>query len=307
MQIYQRTLKRPVTCTGIGLHSGKTVNMHLRPAEANTGIMFKRSDLADAPLIPADVHHVTDTRLCTTVGEGDVHVSTVEHLLSAMAGMGVDNAVVEVDSPEVPIMDGSCAPFVFLIRNAGLVSQPEPRQYYRVAREVSISDGDKKISVAPADELEVSFTIEFNHPIIRRQTMNFSLDEANFDKEISRARTFGFLSDMAKLQKCNLALGGSLDNAVVVDNYQVLNEDGLRFPDEFVRHKVLDFIGDLALVGRPVVGSFRAFKSGHALNNQLFKKFLADPQACQLVTPRLDASAQTVDYRVPAMGKVAMA
>lgn len=288
MHIYQRTLKRPVNCTGIGLHSGKTVNMNLRPAEPDTGIVFKRSDLPGATLIPGDIHHVVDTTMCTTVGNGQATISTVEHLLSALAGMGVDNVLVEVDAPEIPIMDGSCAPFVFLIRNAGLRGQEKPRQFYRVAKEVSITDGDKTVTVSPADEMNVNFTIEFDHPLIRQQNMRFALDERNFDKEISRARTFGFLSDLNHLQQNNLALGGSLDNAVVVDNYQVLNQDGLRFPDEFVRHKVLDFIGDLALVGRPVLGSFVAHKSGHELNNRLFKKFMADNQACQLVTPQLD-------------------
>ncbi len=288
MQLFQRTLNRTVTCTGIGLHSGKRVNLSLRPADPDTGLVFKRSDLPGAPLIPGDVHHVVDTRFSTTVGQAGVTISTVEHLLSALAGLGVDNALVEVDAPEVPIMDGSSAPFVFLIKSAGLTAQARPRQFYRVKRKVEISEDGKQVSVAPADELSIDFTIEFDHPAIRRQSLGFDWSERDYAREISRARTFGFLSDMRRLHEQNLGLGGSLDNAVVVDKYRVLNDDGLRFPDEFVRHKVLDFLGDLALVGRPILGRFEAYKSGHDLNNKLFKKLLADPQAWQLVTPSLE-------------------
>ncbi len=285
MNRHQRTLMRPVSCTGIGLHSGKTVNLCLRPAEPDTGVMFKRTDLPASPLIPAEVNNVVGTDLSTTVGVDGVSVSTVEHLLSALSGLGVDNVLVEVDAPEIPIMDGSAAPFVFLIRGGGFVSQGRPRQYYKVKREVEVKVNGKSVKVAPANKLEVSFTIEFDHPLINRQEMGFVLDEKAFDKEISRARTFGFLRDMRYLHENGLALGGSLDNAVVLDDYRVLNDDGLRFTDEFVRHKVLDFLGDLAMVGRPIVGRFTAHKSGHELNNQLFKKFLADPTAWQLVTP----------------------
>ena len=288
MHRFQRTLKRRVSCTGIGLHSGKKVNMRLRPAEPDSGIMFKRSDLPGAPLIPADVHHVVDTTFCTTLGVDGVTVSTVEHLLSALAGFGLDNVLVDLDAPEVPIMDGSSAPFVFLLRNAGLTSQSKPRQYYRVKRKVSVKDNDKEVSVAPSPSPKLDYTIEFDHPLIRRQTFDVPLDERTYDREISRARTFGFLSDLPLLKQHNLGLGGSLDNAVVVDKYRVLNDDGLRFPDEFVRHKILDFIGDLALVGRPVVGAFTAHKSGHKLNNMLFRSLLDDPQAWQLVTPPME-------------------
>ncbi len=299
MQLFQRTLNRPVTCTGIGLHSGKKVNLNLRPADPDTGVVFKRSDLPGAPLIPGDVFHVVDTRFSTTVGKDGACISTVEHLLSALAGLGVDNALVEVDAPEVPIMDGSSAPFVFLIKSAGFTAQAKPRQFYRVKREISVAEDGKKVSVAPSDALKVDFTIEFDHPAIRTQRMGFAWSERGYDKEISRARTFGFLSDMRRLHQNNLALGGSLDNAVVVDKYRVLNDDGLRFPDEFVRHKVLDFLGDLALVGRPILGSFQAFKSGHDLNNKLFRKFLADPQAWQLVTPSLEQAAAPIRAAQP--------
>lgn len=285
MQIFQRTLKKPVDCTGIGLHSGKKVNMRLRPAAPDTGIMFKRTDRPGATLIPGDVFHVVDTNFSTTLGNNGITVSTVEHLMSAMAALGLDNCLVEVDAPEVPVMDGSSAPFVFLIRSAGLVNQSQPRRYYAVKRKISVSNNGKSVSATPSDHLSIDFTIQFDHPAIRKQNLHFDFSEKAYDKEISRARTFGFLEDVHYLQENNLALGGSLDNAVVMDNYQVLNEDGLRYPDEFVRHKILDFLGDLALVGRPIVGNFKAEKSGHQLNNVLFKQFLADPQAWQLITP----------------------
>ena len=291
MHRYQRTLKRRVSCTGIGLHSGKKVNISLRPAEPDSGVMFKRSDLPGAPLIPADVHHVVDTNFCTTLGVDGVSVSTVEHLLSALSGFGVDNVLVDLDAPEVPIMDGSSAPFVFLLRNAGLTSQSKPRQYYRVKRKVSVKDKDKEVSVAPSKNAKLDYTIEFDHPLIRRQTFDVPLDERTYDREISRARTFGFLSDMPLLKKYNLGLGGSLDNAVVVDKYRVLNDDGLRFPDEFVRHKILDFIGDLALVGRPVVGAFTAHKSGHKLNNILVPQFFGRSPGLAVGHPRHGANA----------------
>lgn len=305
MQIFQRTIKRSVSCTGIGLHSGKKVNLCLRPADPDTGIMFKRVDQPGASLIPGDVHHVVDTSLCTTVGHDGVTVSTVEHLVSALSGLGVDNVLVEVDAPEVPIMDGSAAPFVFLINNAGLTSQSKTRQFYQVKREISITDGDRVLSMEPSDGLSVDFTIEFNHPMIRTQRRSFMLDERSYDREISRARTFGFLSDLQKLRDMNLGLGGSLDNAVVVDKYQVLNDDGLRFEDEFVRHKVLDFLGDLALVGRPVLGHFKAHKSGHALNNQLFRSFLEDHRAWQLVSPPAEELAAARRLSQPARAAVA--
>ncbi|MFZ5587575.1 MAG: UDP-3-O-acyl-N-acetylglucosamine deacetylase [Thermodesulfobacteriota bacterium] len=308
MQIFQRTLTRPVTCTGIGLHSGRKVNLNLRPADPDTGVMFKRSDLPGAPLIPADVNHVVDTRFSTTIGLDGVAISTVEHLLSALAGMGVDNAIVEVDAPELPIMDGSAGPFVFLIKSAGLTSQARPRQFYRVRRAMSISEDGKEVSVAPADKLSVDFTIDFSHPAIRTQRMGFDLEEKSYAHDISRARTFGFLADMRRLHQANLALGGSLDNAVVLDNYRVLNDDGLRFPDEFVRHKVLDFLGDLALVGRPMLGRFTAHKSGHDLNNKLFRKLLADPSAWQLVTPSQEAEAvPPAAQATPVMGQASVA
>lgn len=273
--------------------------MTIRPAEADTGIMFKRTDRPGSPLIPADVFHVVDTNFSTTLGLDDITISTVEHLLSALAGMEVDNVIIEVDAPEVPIMDGSSAPFVFLIRGVGVVSQRQPRRFYKVKRKLNLSDNGTRLTVAPSDQLSINFTIDFNHPVIRRQDYSFTFNQSDYIKHISRARTFGFMKDVRYLQENNLALGGSLDNAVVMDDYRVLNEDGLRYPDEFVRHKILDFIGDVALVGRPILGAFSAHKSGHELNNTLFRRFLADPQAWQLVTPQAAAAqADTVQRKV---------
>jgi UDP-3-O-[3-hydroxymyristoyl] N-acetylglucosamine deacetylase len=227
-----------------------------------------------------------DTRFCTTLGQNRAAISTVEHLLSALAGMSIDNAIIEVDAPEIPIMDGSSVAFLFLLRHAGLMEQAKPRQFYVVKREVVLEEDDKWVKISPSDALDLSidFSIEFDHPAIRSQRMDFTLNETSYTLEISRARTFGFLADMRKLHEAGLALGGSLENAVVLDDYNVINKDGLRFKNEFVRHKILDFVGDLALVGRPVLGHFAAHKSGHDLNNRLFRKFLSDPQSWQLVT-----------------------
>ena len=304
MYLYQHTLARSISCTGIGLHSGKRVNLVLRPAEPDTGIVFKRTDLSNSPLIPGDVYNVVDTRFCTTLGKDRATVSTVEHLLSACAAMEVDNAIVEVDAPEIPIMDGSSASFLFLIRSAGLAAQTKARQFYVVRREVVLEDDDKLVKVMPNNHqgLSVDFSIEFDHPAIRRQQLGFDLNESNYAREISRARTFGFLADMRKMHEAGLALGGSLENAVVLDYFNVINKDGLRFKNEFVRHKILDFIGDLALMGRPVLGHFVAHRSGHDLNNRLFRKFLADPQAWQLVNAQ-----QLPDSAASAMPKLAMA
>ena len=307
MHLYQHTLARSISCTGIGLHSGKRVNMVMRPAEPDTGIVFKRTDLKNSPLIPGDVYNVVDTMFCTTVGKDRATVSTVEHLLSALAGMQVDNAIIEVDAPEIPIMDGSSTSFIFLIRNAGLATQAKARQFYVVKREVLLEDDDKMVKVTPSAnmELTIDFSIEFDHPAIRSQHMSFTLNDGGYAREVSRARTFGFLADMRKLHEAGLALGGSLENAVVLDEFNVINKDGLRFKDEFVRHKVLDFVGDLALVGRPVVGHFTAHKSGHDFNNKLFRKLLADPQAWQLVNGQQLQGQAEKRKRVPQMGRVA--
>lgn len=284
--IKQRTLKNVIRATGVGLHTGEKVYLTLRPAAVNSGIRFRRVDLPDAVEIPARADNVGDTRLSTTLVNGDARVSTVEHLLSALAGMGIDNAYVDLSAPEVPIMDGSAGPFVFLIQSAGVVEQNAPKRFIRITRALQVEDGDKWARFEPFDGFKVSFTIDFDHPVFRdrEQTATVDFSTTSFVKEVSRARTFGFMRDVELLREKNLALGGSLDNAVVVDDYRILNEDGLRYEDEFVRHKVLDAIGDLYLLGHSLVGAFEGYKSGHALNNRLLKALLEDQTAWEMTT-----------------------
>ncbi len=282
----QRTLKNPIRATGVGLHTGEKVYMTLRPAPADTGIVFRRVDL-DSPVdLPARPENVGDTQLSTTLTQGSVRISTVEHLLSAMAGLGVDNAVVEVSAPEVPIMDGSAGPFVFLIQSAGIHELDAPKRFIRIKKPLQVDDGDKWARFEPYDGFKVSFAIEFNHPMFDAGTQSATIDfsTTSFVKEVSRARTFGFMRDIEYLRANNLALGGSMDNAVVLDDYRVLNSDGLRYDDEFVRHKILDAIGDLYLLGHSLIGAFSGYKSGHALNNSLLRGLLADTSAWEMVT-----------------------
>ena len=284
--INQRTLKNVIRATGVGLHTGEKVYLTLRPAPVNTGIVFRRIDLDPAVEVLARPEHVGDTRLSTTLVKGDVRVSTVEHLLSAMAGLGIDNACVDLSAAEVPIMDGSAGPFVFLIQSAGIEEQRSPKRYIRIKRKVRVQDGDKWARFEPFDGFKVAFSIEFDHPAFHessnRATVDFST--TSFVKEVSRARTFGFMRDLERLRDNDLALGGNLDNAIVVDDYRVLNEDGLRYEDEFVKHKVLDAIGDLYLLGHSLIGSFVGHKSGHELNNRLLRTLLADQAAWEMVT-----------------------
>ncbi len=274
--IRQRTLKNIIRATGVGLHSGKKVYLTLMPAPADTGIVFRRVDLDPAVEIPARAENVGDTRLCTTLCKDGVRIGTVEHLLSAFAGLGIDNAYVEVSAAEVPIMDGSAGPFVFLLQSAGIATQNAPKRFIRIREPVQVEDGDKWARFEPFDGFKVSFEIEFDHPyfedIARKATIDFST--TSFVKEVSRARTFGFMRDVEKLREVNLALGGSLSNAVVVDDYRILNEDGLRYDDEFVKHKILDAIGDLYLLGHSLIGAFHGYRSGHALNNHLLRELL---------------------------------
>lgn len=283
--IKQRTLKNSIKATGVGLHTGDKVLLTLRPAAANTGIVFRRIDLDTPVEIEARAENVGDTSLSTTLVKGDVRVSTVEHLLSAFAGLGVDNAYVDVSAPEVPIMDGSAAPFVFLIQSAGIVEQNVAKRFVRILRPIEVSDGDKKAALTPFDGFKMSFGIDFDHPafIDRPKTAVIDFSSTSFVREVSRARTFGFLNEIEMLRENNLALGGSLDNAVVVDDYRVMNEDGLRYDDEFVKHKILDAVGDLYLLGHSLIGAFHGFKSGHALNNQLLHALLADQSAWEEV------------------------
>ncbi len=284
--INQRTLKNVIRATGVGLHTGEKVYLTLRPAAPNTGIVFRRVDLEDPVEILARPENVGDTRLSTTLVRDGQRVSTVEHLLSAMAGLGIDNAYVDLSAPEVPIMDGSAGPFVFLIQSAGIAPQNAPKKFIRIKRPVHVEDGDKWARFEPFDGFKVSFTIEFNHPVFKEHTSHAVLDfsTTSFVKEVSRARTFGFMRELERLRENNLARGGTLDNAIVVDDYRILNEDGLRYEDEFVKHKVLDAIGDLYLLGHSLIGAFSGHKSGHALNNKLLRSLLADETAWDMVT-----------------------
>jgi len=284
--IKQRTLKNIIRATGVGLHTGEKIYLTLRPAAADTGIIFRRVDLEPPVEIEAKASNVSDTTLSTTLGKGDARVSTVEHLLSAMAGMGIDNAYIDLNAPEVPIMDGSAGPFVFLIQSAGIQEQNAAKRFIRVKRNITVEDGDKWVRFEPFDGFKVGFTIDFNHPAFKEghQTAEVDFSTTSFVKEVSRARTFGFMSQLETMRANNLALGGNFDNAVVLDDYRILNEDGLRYVDEFVKHKILDSIGDLYLLGHSLIGAFSGHKSGHALNNKLLCSLLAQTDAWEEVT-----------------------
>ncbi|MDP6950890.1 MAG: UDP-3-O-acyl-N-acetylglucosamine deacetylase [Arenicellales bacterium] len=292
--IRQRTLKNVIGATGVGLHTGKKVYLTLRPAPVNTGIVFRRVDLDPVAEIPAALDRVSDTRLSTTIEHQGVRVSTVEHLMSAFAGLHIDNAIVELDADEVPIMDGSAGIFVFLIQSAGIEMQSAPKQFIRISKPIEINDGDKWARFEPFDGFKVSFSIDFEHPSMQSSAQEATIDlsEISFAKEVSRARTFGFLQDVEALQEAGLARGGSLDNAIVMDDFRVINDDGLRYGDEFVKHKILDAIGDLYLLGCPLIGSFCAHKSGHGLNNRLLRE-LDERQDCW-ETVTFDGSEDTV-------------
>ncbi len=284
--VKQRTLRNPIRATGVGLHTGDKVYLTLKPAPVDTGIVFRRVDLDPVVEIKALAMNVGDTTMSTTLTQGDVRVSTVEHLLSAMAGLGIDNAYVELSASELPIMDGSAGPFVFLLQSAGIEEQTVPKRFIRILKEVEVKDGDKVARFLPFDGFKVSFSIDFDHPVFHGRTADAVMDfsTTSFVKEISRARTFGFMHEFEYLRSKGLARGGSVDNAIVVDEYRVLNEDGLRYEDEFVKHKVLDAIGDLYLLGNSLIGEFKAHKSGHGLNNALLRALLAQEDAWELVT-----------------------
>ncbi|MFO7304688.1 MAG: UDP-3-O-acyl-N-acetylglucosamine deacetylase [Gammaproteobacteria bacterium] len=282
----QRTLKNTIRATGVGLHSGKKVLMVLKPAPPDTGVVFRRTDLDEPVEIKAHALNVGETMLGTTLNNGGARVATVEHLLSAFAGLGIDNAYVELSAEEVPIMDGSASPFVFLLQSAGIQEQPSPKRFARILQPIQVEDGDKWARFTPYNGFRVNFEIEFDHPVFKRraQTATMEFSTTSFLKEISRARTFGFMRDLEFLRSKNLALGGTLENAIVLDDDRVLNEEGLRYEDEFVKHKILDAIGDLYLLGRSLIGEFTGYKSGHALNNRLLRKLLATPDAWEEVT-----------------------
>lgn len=302
--IKQRTLKNVIRATGVGLHTGEKVYLTLRPAPVDSGIIFRRVDMPQLVEIRACPENVSDTRLSTTLEHNGARVSTVEHLMSAFAGLGIDNAYVDLTAPEVPIMDGSAGPFVFLIQSAGVEEQQAHKRFIRLRKTIEIQDGDKWVRFEPWDGFKVSFTIDFDHPIFRNSTQVACIDfsTTSFVKEISRARTFGFMRQLEVLRQNGLARGGGLDNAVVMDDFRILNEDGLRYEDEFVKHKILDAIGDLYLLGHPLIGAFSACKSGHALNNRLLRVLVADSDAWEIVSfEETDRPAISFARTVPAV------
>jgi UDP-3-O-[3-hydroxymyristoyl] N-acetylglucosamine deacetylase len=298
--IKQRTLKTPVHATGVGLHSGVKVEMTLRPAAPNTGIVFRRMDLDPPAELKADPYLVTDTRLCSMLESGAAKVATVEHLMSALAGLGIDNVLVDLTGPEIPIMDGSSAPFVFLLQSAGIVEQSAAKKYVRITRPIEVRDGDKWARFVPHNGFKIEFTIDFKHPVFDKSGKTVSIDFADtaYIKEVARARTFGFMHEVEYLRTQGLALGGSLDNAIVMDEFRVLNQDGLRYEDEFVKHKVLDAIGDLYLLGHPIIGAFEAYKSGHALNNALLRELLQHQESWAFVSFEHDEDVPTAFLRL---------
>lgn len=301
----QRTLKNVIRATGVGLHSGEKVYMTLRPAPADSGIVFRRIDLEPVVEIPADAGLVSETTLCTGLSREGAKVMTVEHLMSAMAGLGVDNAYVELSSAELPIMDGSAGPFVFLLQSAGVVEQNAPKRFIRIKHPVEARDGDKLARFTPYDGFRLGFTVVFDHPMIpasqSRAEVEFST--AAYIREVARARTFGFMRDLEYMRERNLGLGGSMDNAIVLDEFRVLNDDGLRYADEFVRHKILDAVGDLYLAGHPILGAYEGFKSGHALNNKLVRALLATPTAWEEVIFDSAGQSAPVAYASPAAAR----
>ena len=295
----QRSLKQRASIEGTGLHSGRRVKLTLAPAPADSGITFVRTDVSPRVEIPALSEFVVDTMLNTCLGKGSVRIGTVEHLLAALVGCGIDAARIELDGPEVPILDGSCAPWVTLIHEAGIRELRANRRFLLIREPVVVQDGEKKARLVPARRFTISYTIDFRHPLISDQTYKLEMGERTFAKEIARARTFGFKRDVERMHRAGLALGGSLDNAVVVDDFHILNPEGLRYPDEFVRHKILDAVGDLALLGMPVIGHFAAVKSGHALNHQLVRKLLASEAAYEVIQPSAESELHELQEAVP--------
>ena len=302
--LHQRTLNKPISAAGVGLHTGQRVEMTLRPASEDIGIRFRRLDIHPAQEIQANAHNVTDTKLGTTITQNDASIMTVEHLLAAFSGLGIDNAYVDIHGPEVPIMDGSAASFILLVELAGIKEQKAPKKFLRIKKNVRVEDNEKFAEFKPYNGYRLSFQIEFEHPMIQNKLTEFTFDFStlNFLDQISRARTFGFLKEIETLRANNLALGGSLDNAIVLDDYRILNQDGLRFDDELVRHKILDAIGDLYLMGHILVGEFNGFKSGHELNNKLIRKLYADETAWEEVQES-EITDIPISYWTAALGK----
>lgn len=296
--IRQRTLKNVIRASGVGLHTGEKIHLTLRPSTADSGIVFVRTDIENAPEIKACIENVGDTQLSTTLEKNGVRVSTVEHLLSAIAGLGIDNLIIELSGPEVPIMDGSAGPFVFLLQSAGIEGQNAAKKFIRIKKAIRVTDEDRWVEFQPYDGFKVAFTIDFDHPVFQAgpQFAEIDFSSTTFVKEVSRSRTFGFLRDFEFLRAQNLALGGNLDNAIAVDDQKILNEDGLRYEDEFVKHKILDAIGDLYLLGHSLIGSFKGYKSGHELNNILLSSLLSDEAAWEEVTFEEHASDVPILY-----------
>ncbi len=302
MDYKQRTLKDQVECTGIGLHSGERVHLNIRPAPSDTGIKFVRTDLDGHPMVEARFDNVYSTTLATTIGCNGCRVATIEHLMAAFFGLGIDNAVVELDGPEVPIMDGSTAPFIFLIKSAGIREQKSPKQFIVIKKPFKVDDGNRSVHIYPSKELKITYTIDFAHPLLRNQKYELRFSGRDFVREISRARTFGFLKDVQTLKENGLAKGGSLDNAVVIDDFRIINEDGLRFENEFVRHKILDFIGDLSIIGSPVIGHFVVEKSGHFLNQQMLKNLMKSKKHWKMLTFETPAECTKNSVKIPSFG-----
>lgn len=298
IMVRQRTLKNSIQANGVGLHTGEKVYLTLHPSAPDTGVVFRRIDLDPVIEIPAKAENVGDTMLSTTLIKEGVRVSTVEHLLSALAGMGIDNLIIDVSASEIPIMDGSAAPFVFLLQSAGIEEQDAPKKFIRVKRPVTVKQDGKKATFKPFEGFKINFAIDFDHPVFENQTLNASIDfsSTSFVKEVSRARTFGFMHEFEYLRAKGLARGGSLENAIVVDDSQIVNEDGLRFEDEFVKHKILDAIGDLYLMGNSIIGEFDAHKSGHGLNNASLLALIAEKDAWEMVTFVDEADEAPISY-----------
>ena len=298
IMVRQRTLKNSIQANGVGLHTGEKVYLTLHPSAPDTGVVFRRIDLNPVVEIPAKAENVGDTMLSTTLIKDGVRVSTVEHLLSALAGMGIDNLIIDVSAPEIPIMDGSAAPFVFLLQSAGIEEQDAPKKFIKVKRPFTVEQDGKQATFKPFDGFKINFAIDFDHPVFENQTLNASIDfsSTSFVREVSRARTFGFMHEFEYLRAKGLARGGSLDNAIVVDESQILNEDGLRFEDEFVKHKILDAIGDLYLMGNSIIGEFDAHKSGHGLNNASLLALIAEKDAWEMVTFAGDTDEAPISY-----------
>jgi UDP-3-O-[3-hydroxymyristoyl] N-acetylglucosamine deacetylase len=281
--IYQKTIKNPISCSGIGLHSGEKVRLTLKPAPVDSGVVFKRIDLPGCPSIPARIENLINVNYATSLCRGDVQIQTVEHLMAAFAGLGIDNIIVEVDAVEVPIMDGSAAPFIYLLHEAGIEVQDQPRQYIRIKQSIRVGNGDKFVTLSPANEFRITYYLDFNHYLLRHQRASLVCTQETFSKKIARARTFGFLDEIMELRKKGLAKGGSLDNAVVIGRYNILN-GGLRFSDEFVYHKIMDSIGDLYLLGRPILGHLTAYRAGHSLHNELTHQLLEQTDKWELIS-----------------------